>query len=108
MERHLHIHVHVENASENITKFIRKELAALKAAIHQEGLRMSQELDDLTAEVAATRGVMESAVLLIEGFDQRLADAGTDPAMLASLRTDLQQGKMRLASAVADNQPPMP
>jgi hypothetical protein len=70
--------------------------------------QMSQELTDLTAEVAATRGVMQSAVLLIQGLARRLLDAGTDPAKLQALRDDLALGEADLSAAVAANQPPAP
>lgn len=67
--------------------------------------KMSKEMDDLTAEVAETKGIMASAKVLIEGFAARLEAAGTDPAKLNALREDLDTSSTDLAKAVAANSP---
>lgn len=65
-----------------------------------------QNISELEAEVAEEVGIMESATVLINGFAARLADAGTDPAKLAKLRSDLDTKGTALAAAVAANTPP--
>ncbi len=78
-------------------------------------VKTQQAIDDLAATVTAETTVIESAVTLIGGFAQRLADAiaaasnaGATDAQLASL-TDLNTAvtteKQKLADAVAANTP---
>ena len=69
---------------------------------------MAQDISELEREVAEEVGIMESATVLINGFAARLRDAGTDPAKLAKLQSDLDTGGNSLAAAVAANQPPAP
>lgn len=75
-------------------------LAAL-VELKQQGVDMSKELDDLTAEVAATKTVVDSAVVLIQGLRQQIIDAGTDPAALQALTDSLKSTEAALAAAVA-------
>jgi len=69
---------------------------------------MSQEMDDLAQEVHDTVGSMESAIVFIDGLEQRLADAGTDPAKLKALRGELAAERDKLANAIAANPTPTP
>lgn len=64
------------------------------------------ELEDLTAQVAANKTVVDSALVLINGIAARIAAAGTDPAKLAALTADLKSEDDALAAAVAANTPP--
>ena len=66
---------------------------------------MSQEFENLTAQIKANEDVEDSALLLINGFAARLAAAGTDPAKLTQLQTDLKTHADALAAAVAANTP---
>lgn len=70
--------------------------------------RMSQQLDDLTAQVAANTQVEASAIQLIQGLVQRLNDAGTDPAKLEALKTELATSAQSLGAAIAANTPAQP
>lgn len=101
---HIHLHLHVDGVAE-LNDTVRIAAERLGLFITQQGEAMSQALDDLTEEVTTTRGVMASAVVLIQGFAQRLIDAGTDPAALAALQADLHDGEAALAAAVDANQP---
>lgn len=65
-------------------------------------------LDDLTAQVAANKTVIDSALELINGIAARITAAGTDPAALASLTASLKSEDDALAAAVATNTPPPP
>lgn len=68
-----------------------------------------QDISGLESQVANTVGVEQSAATLINGFAARLADAGTDPAKLAQLQSDLKDNSDALAAAVAANSPiPVP
>lgn len=68
--------------------------------------KMANEIEDLTAEVQETKGIMQSAKTLIEGFAEALKNAGTNPAKLKALRDDLNAGSEDLAAALAAN--PLP
>jgi 1-deoxy-D-xylulose 5-phosphate reductoisomerase len=73
--------------------------------LETKDLEMSAESDDLRAEVAAQRDVVNSAVTLLAGLHARLDAAGTDRTALAALKTDLVTMRQELASAVAENTP---
>lgn len=64
---------------------------------------MPQDISGLETEVTETVGIMESATVLINGFADRLRDAGVDPAKLAKLQSDLDTSGTALAAAVAAN-----
>jgi chromosome segregation ATPase len=64
---------------------------------------MSAELDTLTAEVAETGTVVDSAIALIEGLAQQIRDLANDPAALAQLAADLDAKTNALAAAVSAN-----
>jgi hypothetical protein len=67
---------------------------------------LPQDISALENEVAEEVGIMESATVLINGFAERLRDAGVDPAKLAALQNDLDTKGNDLAAAIASNQPP--
>lgn len=69
---------------------------------------MSAELDALTAQVHSNTSVVQSAVTLINGISARITAAGTDPAALAALTTELDSQDQALAAAVAANTPATP
>ncbi len=66
------------------------------------------ELDDLTAQVAANKTVIDSALVLINGIADRIKAAGTDPAALKALTDSLKSEDDALAAAVTANTPPAP
>jgi len=66
---------------------------------------MAQDITALETEVTETVGIMESATVLINGFAERLRDAGVDPAKLAALQADLDSKGNALAAAVQANSP---
>ena len=78
---------------------------------------MAKSVDDLVASVAAEDAVVDSAVLLLNGITQRIADAiaaalagGATAAELAPLTTlnaDIQAKTAALSAAVAANTPPV-
>jgi hypothetical protein len=57
-------------------------------------------IDDLTAAVAAEDTVIDSAVTLLNGIPALIAAAGTDPAKLTALQTDITAKTATLAAAV--------
>lgn len=66
---------------------------------------MPQDISELETEVAEEVTIMGSATVLINGFADRLRDAGTDPAKLAKLQSDLDTSGNALAAAVQANTP---
>jgi len=92
------IHMHQEP---DRTDLILQRLADL----HSQGEAMSAELDRLTAEVAETKTVIDSALVLIRSIPQLIRDAGTDPAALKALADELDAKQAELAAAVTENTP---
>jgi hypothetical protein len=66
---------------------------------------MSQELDNLTAQVKANSDAVDAAVLLINGIADRITAAGVDPAKLTALTDELKSKDDTLAAAVVANTP---
>lgn len=64
-------------------------------------------LDDLTLQVQKNSDVEASAVVLIQGIAQKLAEAiaSGDPAKISALQTQLATSADALAAAVAANTP---
>jgi len=83
-----------------------------------QGDAMSAALDKITAEVTETKGIIQSAVTLIEGLAQQIRDLKDDPAALDALtigvsgtrfwRLSLDTDSKALADAVAANAPTTP
>lgn len=69
---------------------------------------MAQDISALETEVNEEVDVMKSAEVLINGFADRLRDAGVDPAKLSKLQSDLDTSGSSLAAAVAANTPAAP
>ena len=78
-------------------------ILSLLSNISRKESTMTQELHDLTAEVAAATSIEASAVALIEGLADQLAAAGTDPVALSNLTASLKSSADALAAAVAAN-----
>lgn len=75
----------------------------------KEGIQQEMaDLSALTAEVTANGDAVQSAITLIQGIEAQLAAAGTDPAALAQLASDLHSNTQALADAVAANTPAAP
>lgn len=66
---------------------------------------MSAQLDRLTAEVAETSTVVNSAITLIRGLSTQIRELKDDPAALERLASDLDAQQTALAAAVAENTP---
>lgn len=83
-------------------------LEALSRIIIRKEDLMAGELAVLTAEVAETKGVIQSAIVLINGFRSRLdeAIAAGNPAKLTELASELDATANDLAAAVAANSAP--
>lgn len=66
------------------------------------------DLAAITASVAQAVTVEESAVTLLQEISAALAAAGTDPAALADLQSQLDAGTADLAAAITANTPAAP
>ncbi len=88
--------------------FIHDERGDAQLIKHLEAIMSA--LDDLRTEVAESKTVSESAVLLLQGLKEQLDDAiaSGDPAALTQLSADLDAQTNRLAAAVTANTPPAP
>jgi len=67
---------------------------------------MSAQLDALTAQVAATITIEQSAILLIQGLAAQIEALKTDPAALQALSDSLKGSADTLAAAVTANTTP--
>lgn len=66
---------------------------------------MSDQLDQLTAQVQKNNDLLDSATTLINGIADRITAAGTDPAKLTALTTELKAKDDVLSAAVLANTP---
>jgi len=66
---------------------------------------MAGELSRLQTEVAEMAGVVDSAIVLINGLAQQIRDLAQDPVALAAMADDLDAKAGALAAAVAANTP---
>ena len=64
---------------------------------------MSQQLDELKAEVERSRTVTEGAVTLIKSLADRIDSSADDPDALHALADELRTSDDTLAAAVAAN-----
>ena len=87
------------------TPHMEDQLNRILDAIHQLGIKMANELADLTAQVAQTNTVIGSAITLIQGIKAALDAAGTNPAALKALSDSLATSDAALAAAIVANTP---
>ena len=91
---------------DRIENNIAKIMAKLQI-LNQGEIKMSAELDALTAQVAQNATVEASAITLIQGLAAQIAAAvaNNDHAALANLTTELQNSANALATAITVNTP---
>jgi hypothetical protein len=81
------------------------QLLALVSSMLKLEKIMSQELDNLATQVKANTDAEQSAVTLLGNLSDLIKQAGTDPAKLQQLTTDLDASKQKLAEAIVANTP---
>jgi hypothetical protein len=94
----------VSNIVRQIIGALTRIEGALARVLGKEDFIM-KELDDLTAQTAANRSVIGSAIVLINGIAARIDAAGVDPTKLAALSASLKADDDDLAAAVVKNTP---
>ncbi len=95
----------VLHRDEKLDRKLARALAPISNALFHLLLRNSQimaKLDELEREVAETEGAVDSAIALIKGLRDEIANAGTDPVKLAELVSRLDSKQQALAKAVAN------
>jgi hypothetical protein len=105
LEADVRINVHMHDPQ--VETLLREALSKLGLIIGNQETIMAA-LDDLTAQVASNRTVIQSALTLIAGIADRITAAGTDPAALAALTASLKSDDDALAAAVVANTPAAP
>ena len=80
-------------------------LGAIQDQLTRMEKTMSQELDSLTVQVTRNTDVEASAVVLLKGLAQQIADLKTDPVKLQALSDNLKTSADALAEAVVANTP---
>jgi hypothetical protein len=91
---------------DHFTEVQPKQVVSIKDTITlilERMVLMSQELLELTAQVEATKGAMQSAKVLIEGLAAKIIAAADDPAALKALADSLKTETDVLSAAVAAN-----
>jgi hypothetical protein len=104
----MRIDLYIHNADGPANEQKLDRILSLLTTILQKENTIMALIDDLQADVTAEDTVIDSAVTLLNGLSAALAAAGTDPAKLAALRTDIQNKTQGLAQAVAANTPAAP
>ena len=98
----LHVFIHNGDAElQGRLDAIQSSLDALKT----QGEKMSQQIQDLQAAVAAEDTVIASAITLLNGLSAQIIALKDDPAALAALAADVNTQAQALAAAVAANTP---
>ena len=85
-------------------KWKKKRLRRLEAKLDtllERTQTMSDELDVLTAEVAETKAVVDSAIIFIQGLAAQILALKDDPKAIAALAADLDEKTNELAAAIA-------
>jgi uncharacterized coiled-coil protein SlyX len=87
---------------------LREDLRALGDKLLAMMEKQMSDLNELRREIAEQRDVVDATITLIKGLREKIANAGTDPAAIQELVTELDAQTARLASAVAENTPAQP
>jgi hypothetical protein len=87
---------------------LERKLDQLLSLVQHTETTIMADLTALTAQVAQNTTVEASAVTLIQGLAAQLTAAGTDPAALAALTTQLNSSATALGAAIAANTPAAP
>jgi hypothetical protein len=101
----VHVYLHLSNDDPGRVTGLLDQILTRMGAIQRQESTMSAELDALTAQAKVNSDVEASALIVINGIAARITAAGTDPAALAALTTELQASAQPLAAAVAANTP---
>lgn len=99
----MRIDLYIHQDSSDSTKL--DSIITMLQGIAQKEQQMAGELDALAAQVQANTDAEASAVQLLGQLHQLLVDAGTDPAKLSSLASQLENSKEALAAAIVANTP---
>lgn len=97
----VYLHQSDETAILEELRFVRSTLETLAS----QGAIMAGELQRLQTEVAEMSGVVDSAIVLINGLAQQIRDLAQDPAALNAMADDLDAKANALAAAVVANTP---
>lgn len=84
------------------------EILQILQEIKNKEVIMSTELDALTVQVEQTMNVEQSAITLIQGIAQQLAEIKEDPAKVQALSDQLKTSADSLAAAITANTPAAP
>lgn len=80
-------------------------IEALLMMVQQQESNAMAAIDDLQASVAKESTVIDGAVTLLGQLSQMIKDAGTDPAKLTALTTQIDTKTQALAAAIVANTP---
>ena len=101
---HITNHHHHYHGCGPLEKLLVQVDSKLNLVLQKESAVMAS-LENLTKEVSEMAGVVDSAIVLINGLAQQIRDAGTDQAKLDELAASLDGKAGELGAAVAANSP---
>jgi hypothetical protein len=95
------VHLHDDRVHDKLD-----EILFLVREINRREKKMAPELDRLETQVAATDGVIDSAVVLLQGVKAKLDELASVDPRVAALADDLGIKTQALAEAVANTPTP--
>ncbi len=95
----VNLHVHLELPESAIQRLDQ---------IFAQGVKMSAELDALTASVAKIKSADDSIIALVKGIAAQLTAQAEDPAAIRALAAELNAEADAVAAAVTENTPAAP
>lgn len=106
MDLNLNVYFHLPS-DPRLAEAIARVEAALAVVINQ-GIIMTQQMDDLEVEVSNNTTVEQSAVTLLNGLAATVLSLKNDPVKLQAFVDSLKASSTDLAAAVAANTPAAP
>lgn len=103
-ELHIHLHHHGDGTIGKSLSDILQLVQRTLAEVH----KMSKELDDLKAAVAANTEVTQSVATLVDGLAAKIVELKDDPAALEELAAEMNANSSLLGQKVVENTPAAP
>lgn len=105
MKLHVDVHIHLMDPAAHMKL---DKVVELVTQLLKGQTAMSAELDRLTTEVAETKTVTQSAIVLLGQLSDLIRQNANDPTALNALADQLDSNQADLANAVAANTPAAP
>lgn len=100
------LHLHIEPDPEVLRRL--DAISTKLGLVYQLEKIMADTIDDVVSDMAAEDTQIDAAIVLINAIPGLIAAAGTDPAKLASLRSDIKTKTAAIAAALVVGTPVAP